>query len=490
MAEIFNDQRILGVEEVDADMKIYNDQPVRGVVVVDANRKMFNNQPVLGVYIMGGDGNPNHGWLRHIIARASALGWNGTNLVGDGVTLSPQTTAPIAGDGFLTFDGVNNALVGAVDLDITGKSVLMVARARAATSAQQSLWSMTGAGGYVQVEARSNPPGQFQGAHRSHASFGFGATQIAPATAFNTFVDQAETVAVYVSVYGTDRACQAVGSLTGQAATSSDIARHVSALAVGRSTLTTFAAFDFFDLVILDSVDPVIVGQAAHALRDLYAASSPNFTRLFRTNAAGLSDSIGVGVGATGTNDFYRQTLKNFVVTRTTNGFAGSQISPYGLTNQSQIDAAFANVTNRAAPFTGNSCVLASFGTNDYGAIHGGVPLGLDGDTSDQTFNGALNIGWTRYLANSPPDQIVFMFTPVPRFDKTGANTAGHTLADYAQAIRDFVARTASPRLHLIEMMNCGLTAADTTDNLHPNNAGHALMATHATPQIMAVLSR
>lgn len=101
---------------------------------------------------------------------------------------------------------------------------------------------------------------------------------------------------------------------------------------------------------------------------------------------------------------------------------------------------------------------------------------------------GLIQSGWQQYLANSPADQPMFVFTPVPRFDQTAPNAAGHVLLDYVQAIRAFVTRIDSPRLHLIDMWDCGITEAETTDGLHPNDAGHARMADWAWPRIMSVL--
>lgn len=55
MAEIVGNQRVLGLELVEGDMKIYNDQRVIGVVVVPEGTTIFNGQRVMPIRVLDGE---------------------------------------------------------------------------------------------------------------------------------------------------------------------------------------------------------------------------------------------------------------------------------------------------------------------------------------------------------------------------------------------------------------------------------------------------
>ena len=434
-------------------------------------------------------------WEAHAVARYKAADWTGSTLPGVPAAMTPVGAAPTLVDGALRFNGTSNVLTSTADLDLSGKTVLFVAKAGVPSAAQQSIMSMSGTRGTIQLEARNNPAGTFTGSHRAGSGYRVGTTQVTPSSSFNTFLNQVGKTVVYAALYTAGELRLWAGEEAGQVSLLIDQTRVVTTLRLGAASNTSsFAPMDFYEWVILDTTEPSVVRDAVAHLGTKYSASMPRVTSLLRKDVAGISDSIGAGVGATGTNDFYRQTLKHFVATRTTNGFAGAQVSPTGLQagvgdGDRQLAATFSNVTANPAVFADKGAVFASYGTNDYGASHGGVPLGTTGDTTAETFNGALNVGWANYLTNSPEGQVLFLFTPVPRFDLTAANTAGHVLLDYVVALRNFVTRVNSPRLRLVELWDCGLLEAETTDGLHPNNAGHARMAAYAWPQVFAHLT-
>lgn len=112
-------------------------------------------------------------------------------------------------------------------------------------------------------------------------------------------------------------------------------------------------------------------------------------------------------------------------------------------------------------------------GVNDRDA---NVPLGTFDQTSTNktTFYGALNV-LVKGLITKYPNKVIFLMTPLSRGLDT-ANTAGHKLSDYAQAIRVVGAYYALPVLDLhansnFFPYNSANNAANSMDGLHPNQA-------------------
>jgi len=128
--------------------------------------------------------------------------------------------------------------------------------------------------------------------------------------------------------------------------------------------------------------------------------------------------------------------------------------------------------------------VVVFGGTNDYGM---GIPL-YDADyTFDKyTFHGALHILIRALLERYPGKTIVFM-TPLHRAGEKGIHGfLGKPLSEYVQMIRDVCEAYSIPVCDLYK--NAGIYADDPKqrelyipDGLHPNDAGHEIIASRLT---------
>lgn len=122
-------------------------------------------------------------------------------------------------------------------------------------------------------------------------------------------------------------------------------------------------------------------------------------------------------------------------------------------------------------------------GTNDYRLNR---PLGTqadyDNNTGNLTFYGSLRIFIDScYLAN--PLYKIILITPLQRnadgYTGWSANLLGHTLNDYADAIRYVGLKESLPVIDLLKTSGINLKNISqyTSDGLHPNNLGYEVMA-------------
>ena len=124
--------------------------------------------------------------------------------------------------------------------------------------------------------------------------------------------------------------------------------------------------------------------------------------------------------------------------------------------------------------------VLVFGGTNDHG--HGDAPLGTDADRTPDTFCGACHVLYRKLLTRFPQARILVL-TPLHRAeDSLPKAGSGAVLADYVEIIRRTAARYDLPVLNLFEISALRadipeIAARYTTDGLHPNDLGHALLA-------------
>lgn len=123
--------------------------------------------------------------------------------------------------------------------------------------------------------------------------------------------------------------------------------------------------------------------------------------------------------------------------------------------------------------------VIAFGGTNDYG--HGDAPLGAGSDRTSDTFHGACHVLCRKLLVRYPDAKVV-MLTPLHRANDALPNASGAVLADYVQILRETAAQYRIPVLDLFETSALRadlpeVAARLTTDGLHPNDPGHALLA-------------
>lgn len=129
--------------------------------------------------------------------------------------------------------------------------------------------------------------------------------------------------------------------------------------------------------------------------------------------------------------------------------------------------------------------VVVFGGTNDYG--HGDAPFGTDSDRTADTFCGALHVLYTSLGEAFPKSKIVIL-TPLHRHGEDNPYGDGckqvptHPLADYVAQIRKTAEDYGYPILDLFETSELnpnlpGVTERYVPDGLHPNDAGHALLA-------------
>jgi lysophospholipase L1-like esterase len=130
-----------------------------------------------------------------------------------------------------------------------------------------------------------------------------------------------------------------------------------------------------------------------------------------------------------------------------------------------------------------NADLITVFGgTNDWDADL--FPLGIFGDApadSPTTIYGCLDL-MCRSLITRFPTKIIAFFTPLPRNNNRAAKTQGYTLDDLSNAIIKVCGKYSIPVLDLYHNSNmypenANFRAALMTDGLHPNDAGHLILA-------------
>jgi lysophospholipase L1-like esterase len=166
-------------------------------------------------------------------------------------------------------------------------------------------------------------------------------------------------------------------------------------------------------------------------------------------------------------------------------GVSGSCISEkVGLDNTRAMSVRYSSMTNTT------DLITVWGGVNDYGngswGSQGGVPLGVNTDTTTATFYGALRVLIEGLLTKYPTKKIAFI-TPIQMNQanaltyKNGqnANAAGFKLEQYANAIKEMCDLYAIPCLDLYH--TSGLNEKNmvqfTEDGLHPNTDGFTFMS-------------
>lgn len=182
-----------------------------------------------------------------------------------------------------------------------------------------------------------------------------------------------------------------------------------------------------------------------------------------------LGDSITEGTGASVAAKSYAAMLGAEFASINNYGIGGSCMSQHW-----------------SKPMVGRWSSMAS--TLDFIIIFGGVndfyasaPLGDNDSTTTTDFNGALNVIIDGLLNKYPAKQLLLVTPPQTnngtlRSDQQ--NSAGLTMADYVDAIKERATHYAVPVCDLYaEYANIANSAAVKTalsaDGIHPNDAGH-----------------
>ncbi len=192
-----------------------------------------------------------------------------------------------------------------------------------------------------------------------------------------------------------------------------------------------------------------------------------------------LGDSITQGVGCHRSESCFTERIAAQTGALTRNyGIGGTRIArqqkPSATPRHDQ------DFNGRVDAMASDADVVVVFGgTNDYG--HGDADFGDFSDRTVDTFFGALHVLYTQLLEKYPAAQIVVL-TPLHRGNETNPNKNGKTLPDYVAAIRRVAEYYSLPVLDLwatygVQPAVPVMKETYMPDGLHPNDAGHALLA-------------
>ena len=195
-----------------------------------------------------------------------------------------------------------------------------------------------------------------------------------------------------------------------------------------------------------------------------------------------LGDSITQGVGVVRFTDLIEQ--EHGAICRNY-GISGTRIAKQKAPSEPEtFDQYFCSRVDGMDPDA--DVVVVFGGTNDYG--HGDAPLGTPADRTPETFWGALHTLYSSLAAKYPAAKIVVL-TPTHRLDEENPRGAFDykpapvaPLKEYVSIIREVAEYYSFPVLDLFARsgMQPAIPAIQEMympDGLHPNNAGHQLLA-------------
>lgn len=185
-----------------------------------------------------------------------------------------------------------------------------------------------------------------------------------------------------------------------------------------------------------------------------------------------IGDSITHGVGTTNGDRYFEYLADTLDLGR----FYPMGVSGSCYSTQSDLGIDKEPLTIRAGLIPNADLIFILMGTNDMGM---NTPLGTPEDTTDVSLYGAIHVVLTG-LQQKHPDAQIILLTPCPRRDLE-VNRLGLKLTDYVEAIQN------AAKLHgvlCVDMYKplAGEFSVDNTekyfpDRLHPNAAGHQLIA-------------
>ncbi|MDD6144341.1 MAG: SGNH/GDSL hydrolase family protein [bacterium] len=196
-----------------------------------------------------------------------------------------------------------------------------------------------------------------------------------------------------------------------------------------------------------------------------------------------LGDSITEGVGAScEANRFTDVLWREYELQKVNNyGISGSRIAKQHAMTNERHERWFASRIEEMDPNA--DAVIVFGGTNDYG--HGDAPLGSFEDRTVDTFYGACHVlmqGLMEKYVGKP----VIICTPLHRDEENDPHDERkvevHPLHVYRSILMEVAQYYAMPVLDLyavsgIQPQNAVCREALCPDGLHPNDAGHAIVA-------------
>lgn len=189
-----------------------------------------------------------------------------------------------------------------------------------------------------------------------------------------------------------------------------------------------------------------------------------------------LGDSITEGVGASEYAHCYVEQFAAATGAVCRNyGISGTRIAkrrvPY---ENPEFDRYYASRVPEMDPDA--DVVVVFGGTNDYG--HGDAPLGEMSDRTVWTYYGALHVLFTALIEKYPTAQIVIL-TPLHREDEEKRTPILKPFVDATRQVAEYYSLPVldlwanygiQPRIPVMKNMYV-------PDGLHPNDAGHAILA-------------
>ena len=153
-------------------------------------------------------------------------------------------------------------------------------------------------------------------------------------------------------------------------------------------------------------------------------------------------------------------------------GITGSKLATKdGSTGRDPMSIRYTNMSDDA------DIVSVFGGTNDYGESQYTPNLGSINDTETTSVYGALNV-LCNGLITKYPKAFIFFMTPIRRGDKTGNNSAGYSLEDVSNAIKEVCYKYSIPVLDLyskggfyIDNSAFQSVYGGVNDKVHPNQS-------------------
>lgn len=216
---------------------------------------------------------------------------------------------------------------------------------------------------------------------------------------------------------------------------------------------------------------------------------NPSYERAFLMDIKGkkinfLGDSITQGVGVTDSANIYHARLaKEFGLTAARNyGISGTRIARQQAPTDEIWDQDFISRVDLMDP---DADIIVVFGgTNDFG--HGDAPLGVMSDRTPQTFYGACHVLCEK-LINRYPEALILFMTPLHRTNEDNPRGDGWKeergpLKVYINILKEVLEYYSIPTLDLWSVSSIQpkvdiVREKYCPDGLHPNDAGHALIA-------------
>ncbi len=199
-----------------------------------------------------------------------------------------------------------------------------------------------------------------------------------------------------------------------------------------------------------------------------------------------LGDSITEGVGVSSPEKLYHQLLKKDAKLKEARNY-GISATRYALQKGTEARPKddFIDVNSFCERFNkmeDADAVVVFGGTNDYG--HGDAPIGTFADRTPETFYGACHCLYRGLIQKYLGKPIVIM-TPLHRIGedkKVNFNQDDYNLKMYVEIIREVAEYYSLPVLDLYAVSGIQpeipeIQEAYVPDGLHPNDAGHRVVA-------------